>query len=298
MRSTSLPFALLLTAPWLLPGCRPSKADVAGIEAQLGEIRAQQDELAERMEQLEERDADGRAQAKGQRSALESAVVDLSKRLTTLETKAVERPRPSQPDPAAVYRVTLGDSHAKGPPDALVTIVMWTDYQCPYCARVQNTLRELESEYGREVRFVHKHNPLGFHPRAMPAALAVEAAARQGKFWEMHDMLFEHQKELDDKDLRRFAKKLGLKVKRFDEDREDPKLRKRVTEEQSQGMTLGARGTPAFFVNGRFLSGAQPFESFKALIDEELGKARTLVDRGVRREDVYQVTIAEGRSSV
>lgn len=265
------------------------------MQAQLQEIRTQQDELAERLQQLEQRDELDDTRLRGERSALEGLVVDLSKRIAALEEqRAKQPPRPKGPDPAATYRVTIGDSHVKGPSDALVTVVMWTDYQCPYCARVQDTLRMVEQEYEREVRFVHKHNPLGFHPRAMPAALAAEAAGRQGKFWPMHDLLFAHQKELDDDDLRRFAKKLGLDRRRFDRDRDDPELRERIVEEQSQGMILGARGTPAFFINGRFLSGSQPIENFRLLIDEELAKARTLVDRGVPRSEVYEVTIAEG----
>jgi protein-disulfide isomerase len=192
----------------------------------------------------------------------------------------------------------VGDSHAKGSSDALVTIVVWTDYQCPYCARVQATLDELERDYGRELRFVHKHNPLGFHPWAMPAAIATEAAGRQGKFWEMHALAFEHQKELSNENFRKWAKKLRLKARRFEADLGDPALRERIEAEQAQGMSLGARGTPAFFINGRFLSGAQPVENFKRLIDEERTKARALVDRGVPRERVYEVTIAEGKTKV
>jgi protein-disulfide isomerase len=132
----------------------------------------------------------------------------------------------------------------------------------------------------------------------MPAALAVEAAARQGKFWPMHALLFEQGKELSEGTYRRLAKQLRLKLARFDKDRGDPALRERIEAEQAQGLTLGARGTPAFFVNGRFLSGAQPLETFQKLVDEELAKARTLVDRGVPRARVYEVTIAEGRTKV
>lgn len=124
-----------------------------------------------------------------------------------------------------------------------------------------------------------------------------EAAGRQGKFWEMSDLLFDNQ-ELTDENLRKWAKKLRLDVKRFRRDMDDPELRQRILDQQAQGMTLGARGTPAFFVNGRFLSGAQPFVSFQALIDEELAEARRLVDQGVPRDEVYRVTVAEGRTRV
>lgn len=285
---------------WGSAGCRPSKAELAAVSAELQVVRTQQAELEERLDQLEDRDATVEASAQAEHDSLEGGLTDVARRLVVLEERAAKAPKPgvqpTKPDPAAVYHVAVGDSQVKGPSDALVTIVMWTDYQCPYCARVQPTLDELERSYGRKLRFVHKHNPLGFHPRAMPTALAVEAAGRQGKFWEMHALAFENQKDLTDENYRLWAKKLRLKLGRFEADLESDELRKRVEAEQQQGMTLGARGTPAFFVNGRFLSGAQPLENFTALIDEELAKARTLVERGVPRERVYETTIADGKT--
>lgn len=270
------------------------------MSAELQRVRAQQVELQARVQQLEEREATAQSRSEADLDAMVGGLTDVARRLVVLEERAVKNDKPAlgKPDPAAVYHVAVGDSHTKGPADALVTLVMWTDYQCPYCARVQPTIDRLEELYGREIRFVHKHNPLGFHPEAMPAALAVEAAARQGKFWPMHAFLFEHNKELSESTYRRLAKQLRLKLSRFDEDRERAELRARVVAKQAQGVMLGARGTPAFFVNGRFLSGAQPLENFQKLIDEELAKARVLVDRGVPRSEVYQVTIAEGRTKV
>lgn len=284
-----------------MPGCRPTKAEVAGLSAQLDQVLAQQKALDERIAQLEVQEAATEERAEIERTSLVQGINGVAERLAELEKREAAKPmKPAaaKPDPAAVYKVTLGDSHVKGRADALVTIVMWTDYQCPYSARVQATLAQLEREYGRELRLVHKHNPLGFHPHAMPAALAAEAAGRQDAFWKMHAILFEHQKELEDASLRKWAKKLGLDSRRFEKDVGDPALRQRIEAEQEQGVTLGARGTPAFFVNGRFLSGAQPIENFKALIDEERAKARVLVERGVRPEQVYEVTIAEGRTKL
>ncbi|MCA9709043.1 MAG: thioredoxin domain-containing protein [Myxococcales bacterium] len=295
----------MLLALALLPGCRPSHAELQAVQAQLGEIQAQQQELSAQVQLLAQREAGRDDAERFERSELEEALIGVAGRVAKLEEQ-LERepargvrqvgPQAGRPDPAAVYKVEVGDAPIRGPQHALVTIVMWTDYQCPYCSRVQATLAELEKEYGRSVRFVHKHNPLGFHARAMPAALAAEAAGRQGKFWEMHDRLFGHQKELTDQNFRKWAKKLGLKVGRFERDLDDPELRARIERDQAQGNTLGARGTPAFFINGRFLSGAQPLESFRALIDEELARAQRLVDRGVPLREVYTVTIAEGRT--
>lgn len=297
--------ALSLLALALLPGCRPSRAEVDALSAQLSQIQAEQAELGRQVAALNDREA-GRDDAdRFERTELEDALIDIAVRVAELEQKQaevaerkVQHPRAGQPDPISVYRVEVGDSPVRGPGDALVTIVMWTDYQCPYCARVQATMAQLEEEYGRKVRFVHKHNPLGFHPRAMPAALAAEAAHRQGKFWKMHDRLFDHPKELTDKNFRRWAKKIGLQVKRFDKDIKNPELRKRVEQDQELAMTLGARGTPAFFINGRFLSGAQPVEAFRKLIDEELSKAQRLVEDGVPGDEVYAKIIAKGRTKV
>jgi protein-disulfide isomerase len=145
---------------------------------------------------------------------------------------------------------------------------------------------------------VFKNNPLGFHPNAMPAAKAAEAAGKQGKFWEMHDKLFENQKALNAEGYIAWAGEIGLDVEQFKKDMADPALEKKITEQQAQGMTLGARGTPAFFVNGRFLSGAQPVEQFKKLIDEEMKKADKLIAAGTPKAQVYEKTIANGKTKV
>ncbi len=145
------------------------------------------------------------------------------------------------------------------------------------------------------MRIVIKHNPLSFHNRAMPAALAAEAAGRQGKFWKMHAKLFDNNKELTDDNFLKLAERLGLDMQKFKRDLSDPALAERVKKMQAQGMRLGARGTPAFFVNGRFLSGAQPEQAFEALIDEEMAKAKELVASGVPRKKVYETTVADGR---
>ena len=132
----------------------------------------------------------------------------------------------------------------------------------------------------------------------MPAALAAEAAGRQGKFWEMHDKLFENQKDMTDENFVAWAGELGLDVEKFKKDMADPAVKKMLEDQQAQGMTLGARGTPAFFVNGRFLSGAQPVENFKRLIDEEMKKADKLVASGTPKAQVYDKTIANGKTKV
>jgi protein-disulfide isomerase len=133
------------------------------------------------------------------------------------------------------------------------------------------------------------------HDRAMPAALASEAAGKQGKFWEMHDKLFQDPRGLTDENFEKYAKEIGLDVAKFKKDMEDPGLKKKIQEQQQQGMQLGARGTPAFFINGRFLSGAQPVDAFKKLVDEELKKADKLIASGTPKNKVYETVIAKGK---
>jgi protein-disulfide isomerase len=134
------------------------------------------------------------------------------------------------------------------------------------------------------------------HNRAMPAAMASEAAGKQGKFWEMHDKLFQDPRALTDENIEKYATEIGLDMAKFKEDLKDKKLEAKIKKQQQQGSTLGARGTPAFFVNGRFLSGAQPFEAFKALIDEEMKKADALLAKGTPKEKLYETIIAKGKT--
>ena len=133
-----------------------------------------------------------------------------------------------------------------------------------------------------------KHNPLSFHKAAMPAANAAECAREQGKFWEMQDMLFANNKKLTDPDLESYANKLGLNEKVWKDCFTANKYKSRIKADQKTAVSLGAGGTPAFFINGRFLSGARPFDQFKEVIDAELKKAKA---SGVSKRDYYQKEI-------
>ena len=217
-----------------------------------------------------------------------------------LEKAAPPKPqqRPGQPDPNAVYKVPLqGDEPQKGPDDALVTIVEFSDFECPFCGRVEPTLTAVQEKYGDDVRVVWMNNPLPFHKNAKPAATAaLEAYEQKGDkgFWAMHEKLFQNQKALTRENLESFAKEIGLNMKKFKEALESDKYKKTIDQQQALSTKLGARGTPAFFINGRNLRGAQPQASFEALIDEELKKAKALVDGGTPPAKVYEITIAEG----
>jgi protein-disulfide isomerase len=122
------------------------------------------------------------------------------------------------------------------------------------------------------VRVVFRHFPLGFHDRAEPAAIAADCANEQGKFWEYHDKLFANQQKLDDASLKQYATELALDTEKFNACVDSAKYKAEVQQDAKDGQAVGVTGTPAFFVNGRFLSGAQPFDAFKAIIDDELSR--------------------------
>jgi protein-disulfide isomerase len=209
--------------------------------------------------------------------------------------------RPSRPteDVRAVYRVPLEDSPVKGPADALVTVVEVSDFECPFCKRVSPTLKALEEQYKGKVRFVFKHNPLPFHARALPAANAAEEARAQGgdaKFWAMHDALF-GAASLDDAAIAAAAKAVGLDATKVQEAVASNRYKVRFERDQRLAQSLGATGTPAFFINGRKLVGAQPLPAFQALVDEELKKAEDLVRAGTPASQVYAKIAERGATA-
>jgi protein-disulfide isomerase len=159
---------------------------------------------------------------------------------------------------------------ATGPENAPVTIVEFTDYQCPYCHRAQGTIDEVMRRYAGKVRLVHMEFPLDGHPGAVPAARAARCAGEQGKFWEFHRSLMTAPGALDEAGLKGRAASLGLGAGPFasclSSDRHDAAIQASA----EQGASLGVTGTPAYFVNGRLISGARPFESFAEIIDQEL----------------------------
>jgi protein-disulfide isomerase len=209
-------------------------------------------------------------------------------------------PARPQPDPAAVYRVPVGESPTKGPADALVTIVIFSEFQCPFCSRVHPTLDQIEERYGRDVRFVFKHNPLPFHDNAMPAAeAAMEVHAQRGNeaFWRMHDVLFQNQQTLTRENLETWAQQQGVDMTRFRAALDNHTHQRAIEADQALARSLGASGTPSFFINGRNLRGAQPFEAFQTVIDAELARARERVSAGTPRAQVYEALTRDGATS-
>ncbi|HET9933901.1 MAG TPA: thioredoxin domain-containing protein [Polyangiaceae bacterium] len=199
--------------------------------------------------------------------------------------------RESSDEDGTVWMVPVAPSDpVRGPSDALVTVVLWSDYQCPFCKRVEPTLAELRALYKDDVRIVWKDNPLPFHPRALPAALLARTAyATRGNdvFWQVHDALFDAQEDLSDEALGEIARKFAVRFAPEDKSALRQRIRAEVDESASLAADLKANGTPHFFVNGVRLVGAQPLEKFRELIDAELAKARALKSSGVASKDVY-----------
>ena len=175
-------------------------------------------------------------------------------------------------------RVTVGEANnpAKGPAGAPITIVEFSDFQCPFCARVNPTLAKLQETYAGKLRIVFRDLPLlSIHKNAGHAAEAAQCANDQGKFWEMHDRLFENQAKLAPADLKEHAVALSLDAAAFNQCLDSGKYTPEWRRDAEEASKLGLSGTPAFFVNGRLLSGAQPYEAFVQVIDEELAMAES-----------------------
>lgn len=196
----------------------------------------------------------------------------------------------------SVWSVPVKGAPFEGPADALVTIVEFSDYQCPFCRRVQNTLNELRKKYPNDVRIVLRQNPLPFHPRARPAAnLALEARAQKGDvaFLEANRRLYID--DLEDKDLLALAKELKLDEKKAKAAITNNTHDAEIETDVALAQDFEARGTPHFFINGVRLSGAQPLPNFVALVDAQLKVASALVAQGTPRGNVYEEIIKRGK---
>ena len=173
--------------------------------------------------------------------------------------------------PRLTVPVTEKD-HAQGPADAPVTLVEYGDYECPYCGRAYPVVKELQRRMGERMRFVFRNFPLNtLHEHAGVAAQAAEAAAAQGKFWEMHDILYEHQQELDD--VQQYALRIGLEIYQFEADLSGEKYAKRVRDDFRGGVRSGVNGTPTFFINEVRYNGEHTVEAMlPALENAAAGK--------------------------
>jgi protein-disulfide isomerase len=215
--------------------------------------------------------------------------VAMSKENKTNAPPAKDDKQAEKEDTTTVFKVPVGSSPAIGSSNALVTIVEFSDFQCPYCGRVEPTLKQVREKYGDKVRLVWKNEPLPFHNRAEPAAeVAMEARAEKGDkgFWDVHDKLFASQPKLDDPDLDKVHE--AMKTHKY---------KAQIDADNDLADDMQASGTPHFFVDGRRLVGAQPIEKFQTIIDEEITKAQGLLAKGVKADQVYDTLIKDGKGA-
>lgn len=174
--------------------------------------------------------------------------------------------------PKSNLQVDAGNSPFAGGEKAKVTIVEFSDFQCPFCSRAADTVNQIKKKYGNKIKIVFKHFPLPMHQQAMPASEAAMCVYEQSKdkFWKMHDILFKHQDKLSNDDLAKHAKEAGADEKKFKECFDAKKYAETIQKDLAYGEKLGVRSTPTFFINGQILSGALPIEQFSEVIDEEL----------------------------
>ena len=169
-------------------------------------------------------------------------------------------------------KIEVGNSPVTGAKDAKVTIIEFSDFQCPFCKRGKDTMEQILKAYPNDVRVVFKHMPLSFHKMAKPCALATIAAGKQGKFWEMHNEFFDNQGSLSDEFIVATAKKLGLNIDKFNADRGSKAAEEQLNADIALAGKNGISGTPGVFVNGVAVKGAYPFDHFKKIIDRWLQK--------------------------
>ncbi|MEM9864927.1 MAG: thioredoxin domain-containing protein [Myxococcota bacterium] len=193
-------------------------------------------------------------------------------------------PARREPAPAAVSNLPLqGNLPSRGPADALITLVLFSDFECPFCGRLEPTLDALMQRYPSELRIVWMNNPLPFHQNAMPAAIAAHEAFLQGgdtAFWAMHERIFNNQRAITRANLEQWAGEVGLNLTQFRAALDGSTHRSVIEAQQVIARGLGASGTPSSFINGRNVRGAQPEPAFVSVIDEELVRARADVARG------------------
>lgn len=204
-------------------------------------------------------------------------------------------PRAGPPPRTNRYRITLNaNERCRGPSDAKVTIVEYGDYQCPYCARIETTLKALMESFDGDVRVCFRNNPLPFHPFAIPAAEAALAAGDQGRYWQMHNLLFSEQEDLSRETLDRLAGQLHLDMTRYHRAMDNLEHKALMDAEAATAREFAVKGTPVFFINGTRLNGAERQEVFKALVEIEINAADALIQNGTPRSAVYERLIAAG----
>ncbi len=236
-------------------------------------------------------DADYEKFVKERRVPKDQITPEIKKRITTfMQTQKRQDlvdayvAKLTQSNPVEVYfqkprmdvKVEIGNSPTHGNKDAKVTVVEYSDFQCPFCAKGADVVTEIKKKYGNKVQVAFKHFPLPMHPEARPASEASMCVNEQSaeKFWKFHDVLFKDQKKMSEADLEAHAKAVGANVDKFKECVKSKKYADFVQKDMDAGEKIGVRSTPTFFVNGQMVAGALPFAQFQEMIDEELDAAK------------------------
>ncbi len=219
------------------------------------------------------------------------------------ESPSAPEPQAKPPEPEQhVERVPVHpDDAVRGDADeALVTIVAFSEFQCPFCKRARPTVDKLLDTYGDKARLVFKHNPLPFHPHAMPAAKLALAAGQQGKFWEMHELLFDNQSRLsEDGIFVELGEEVGLSEEQVEAALASEELEARINQDRELAKQVDARGTPTFFINGVKLVGARGYEHFETLVDGQLELAETLADeQDLSGEALYEAAVERNKEGL
>jgi protein-disulfide isomerase len=259
---------LLAVAATGLVGCQ---RDTSGVEAKL-------DDIGQRLDRIERMVQQGAGAGRGQMPQ-----------------------RPPGPDPQKAYAVPIEGAPLKGAPTAKVTIVEAFEYACPFCERARGTMDEIIKNYPNDVRIAYKHYIVHPTVATIPSQAAC-AAHKQGKFAEMDNLIWEKgfkaERNLSQENMDALAKELGLDMNRFKADMQGD-CQKIIQQDQAELAKVGVTGTPGFFINGRFIRGAQPFPAFKAVIDEELKKADERIAKGTPVEKYYQEwVLAKGEKNL
>lgn len=293
-------------------GCVSRSSEIAALEARLAAVEARSAQVAKAEQRLTamESAVQGLEETVRNMQAATAAFVEalelLGPKLDRIADKVdnIQKPspRPSypRPDPKEVYAVPVAGSPARGPRDAKVTLVRIFEFACPYCERSRATMEQLRRQYRRDLRIVYKHMIIHPNTATLPAKAAC-AAHLQKRFVDMEKALWEKAykrgRDFSQANIESIARGLGLKMKRFRRDMNGPQCARRIADDRALVTKVGARGTPAFFINGRFLSGARPVHFFQKIIDEELAKANKVIRAGtVKKRDYYDYVVKNGKT--
>lgn len=196
-------------------------------------------------------------------------------------------------DPSSSYRVGLGlPGHQVGPDDALVTIVEWSDFECPYCARNAPVLANVRKKFGDQVRIIFRHYPMSFHRNAMLASEAAAAAAAQGKFWPYHALLWKNFPKLTRADLERYATEAGLDLSAFRTALDERRYHDSIMAEAAAAEAFGVEGTPTLFINGQPVVGSREQEDFDRIVEAHIARAKEVVAKGLPKREIYPMVMS------